>query len=78
MIHGTHKEATGERQTMRVKRICAGEYEIGRYSISRSEYNRTEWIISATIEDGEFYRETVDSFAEAKEIAQSNIEGDRR
>ena len=66
---------------MKIKKICAGEYEIGRrpheFSISRKEGTRTDWTVSGQLRSGEYFRETVESFEEAKEVARI-VHGEER
>lgn len=51
-----------------IKRIAKGEYDIGEFSISHKA--GTDWTISGPSFDGGFYRETCESFKDAKETAQ--------
>ncbi len=56
---------------VKIEKLAAGEYGLGGVSISRKEGTVSDWTVSGRLKNGEFYRETVEGFENAKEVARS-------
>ncbi len=56
----------------KIKKVGDKEYELGAFSISHK--SGTDWTVSGPGSDGGFFRSTVESFKEAKEVAREVIE----
>lgn len=60
---------TDKKTETKIKKVGYKEYELGEFSISHKE--GTDWTVTGPDHEGGFFKSTVESFMDAKEVARS-------